>query len=199
MKQTSLKGAERQKAVTAARKASQQKKLVMVFGLFAVMAILWIKFFIGKDGPKTADAASDVNTISDSVTPAVQEAVYIDLPVIAGRQDVLANDLFAARNFKGFRKQGESAMDSEADANEQLSGDLAAAAEELELVAIVNGKNPQAFIEDKLLEKGQSFRFVFHNQVYNFKVVNILGDKVELECNGIIITKKIPEASFRTE
>ena len=34
---------------------------------------------------------------------------------------------------------------------------------------------------------------MFRGQVYNFKVVNILENKVELECNGAIITKKIPD------
>jgi hypothetical protein len=81
----------------------------------------------------------------------------------------------------------------------QLSGDLAAAAEELELTAIVNDKKPQAFIGDRLLEKNQSFRFVFRGQAYDFKVVNILENRVELECNGVIITKKIPEILFKNE
>jgi hypothetical protein len=197
VKQAPPKNVDRQR-VAAARKASQQKKLVIVFILFAAMAVLWIRFFVSKGGPKTVKAA-DVNLVIANVKPAVPEAVYVDLPVIASRQDVLANDLFAARNFKGFRRQGESAADSEADtadANEQLNGDLAAAAGQLELAAIVNDKKLQAFIGDELLEKGQSFRFVFHDQVYNFKVVNILEDRVELECNGIIIIKKMPESSF---
>jgi hypothetical protein len=76
---------------------------------------------------------------------------------------------------------------------------MTAAAEKLELIAIVNGKKPQVFIEDKLLEKGQSLKFVFGDKIYEFKVVNILEDKVELECNGIIVTKKIPESVLKTE
>ena len=198
MKQTPQKGVDRQRAAIA-RKAAQQKKLVIVLILFAAMAVLWVKFFISKGGPKTAKAALDVNLVSANVKPAVQEAVYVEVPVVAGRQDVLANDLFSARDFRGFIKQGESAADIAADtmdANERLSGDLAAAAEQLELVAIVNGKKPQAFIGDELLEKGQIYRFVFHDKVYNFKVVNILADRVMLECNGIIITKIMPESSF---
>lgn len=145
----------------------------------------------------------DVNAVKTAAESAVPEVIYVDLPVIASRQGVLANDFFDAGNFRGFRKRGESASGGEADmsgaGNPRLSGGPTAAAAELELIAIVNGKKPQAFIGDKHFEKGQGFRFAFGGQVYNFKVVNILEDRVELECNGVIITKKIPESSYKAE
>jgi hypothetical protein len=78
-------------------------------------------------------------------------------------------------------------------AGQKAAGDSTTAAEQLELTAIVNGKKPQAFIGGTLLEKGQSFKFMFRGQAYIFKVVNILADRVELECNGVTITKKIPD------
>ncbi|MGA2915081.1 MAG: hypothetical protein ABSE89_03550 [Sedimentisphaerales bacterium] len=192
----------RQRVAAEARKTSQRKKLAIAFVLFFMMAVLWVRIFVIKGGPKTASAAPDVNLIGAGAGSAVSEIVYTDLPVIAGREDVLADDLFAARNFKGFKKVGESTAEGEsdtADANEQLSGDLAAAVAQMELTAIVNDKKPQAFIEDNLLEVGQGFKFVYHGRVYNFKVVKILEDRVELECNGTIVTKKIPESLFKAE
>ena len=63
----------------------------------------------------------------------------------------------------------------------------------MELVAIVNEKKPQAYIGDKLLETGQSFDYTFHEKIYRFRVSKITADRVELDCNGIIITKIIPQ------
>ena len=202
MKQTAQKSNVRQRAA-AAKIAAQRKKLTVAFFLFFVMAVLWMRILVGKGGPKTASAIPDINAVDIAAKSAVLKVIYTELPVISQRHDVLANDFFTARDFKGFRKQGEFALDSDVNmsgaGNLQLSDGLAAAVEELELIAIVNDKKPQAFIGDRLLEKGQSFRFVFRGQAYDFKVVNILENRVELECNGIIITKKIPELLFKNE
>jgi hypothetical protein len=202
VKQTAQKSSNGRRAA-AARSAAGRKKFAVALLLFFVMAVLWVRAFVGRGGPKTASAIGDINAVETADESAALKVIYTELPVDACRRDVLANDFFTARDFKEFGKQGESAQDSEVSMsgaeNPQLSGDLAAAVEELELIAIVNDKKPQAFIGDKLLEKGQSLRFVFRDQAYDFKVVNILEDRVELECNGVIITKKIPELLFKTE
>lgn len=198
MKPTTQKITDRQK-FAAAKTAAGHKKLAVAAILLAVMAVLWVRLFVAKRVPKTAMAAADVNIVgvtSESTTP---KLVYTDLPTDACRHNALANDIFSARDFKGFRRQGQSAEESEmseSDAkNPRLSGDLAAAMKEVELIAIVNDKKPQAFfnVTDTLLEKGQSFKFTFRDQVYDFNVVNIQENKVELECSGIVVTKKIPD------
>lgn len=195
MKQIVQKSGDRQKAVTA-RRAAHRKKVVIALALFFITAILWIRVFIDKGGPKTASATLDANAAETAAEPAVMKVIYTDLPMIAHRHDVLANDIFAAGDFKGFRKQGEFVLDSDVDIsgalNRRLSDGLAAAVDKLELIAIVHDKKPQAFIGDELLEKNQSFKFTFGGRVYNFRVVNILEDRVELECDGAIVTKKIP-------
>jgi hypothetical protein len=201
MKQTAQKITDRHRAA-AAKSVAGRKKLAIALLLFSVLAVLWVRLFAGRGGPKTASATADISAVGAGGESAGLKVIYTELPADACRHNVLANDIFAARDFKGFRKQGESTSDGQMSMpdteNPQLSGDLAAAVKELELIAIVNDKKPQAFIADKLLEKGQSLRFVFRGQVYDFKVVNILENKVELEYNGIIITKKIPEV-LKTE
>lgn len=207
MKQAPQKPAEkpalgnRQKALIEVRKSAQRKKIGIVAVLFVVMAVLWIRLFLLKGGPKQISAAQDSNAAVPAESPKEPEIIYVDLPVIAGRHDAIENDLFALRNFKGFKKVGESAAESEAgsaDAN-ALSEELAAAAEQLELTAIVKDKKAQAYINDNLFEVGQVYRFIFHNKTYDFKIKNIFEDKIELECNGTIITKKIPESHLETE
>jgi len=196
MKQMTQKITDRRRAA-AAKSVAGRKKLAIALLLFSVMAVLWVRLFVGRGGPKTASATAGISAAGAGGESASLKVIYTELPADACRHGVLANDIFASRDFKGFRKQGGSVSNGEPDMsdseNPQLSGDLAGAAQELELIAIVNDKKPQAFIGDKLLEKGQSLQFVFRGQVYNFKVVNILENKVELECNGAIITKKIPD------
>jgi hypothetical protein len=202
VKQAITKSNDRHRAA-AVHIAGRRKKLMITFLLLFVMAVLWVRVLVHKNKPQEASAISAGNTAGAIAGSTEPEIVYVELPVIADRHNVLVCDFFAAGDFKGFRKQGEYTSNSEADtsviSSQQLSDGLAVAAEKLELIAIVNGKKPQVFIEDKLLEKGQSLKFAFGGQIYEFKVVNILEDRVELECNGTIVTKKIPESVFKTE
>ena len=201
MRQAPQKTVDRKKAA-AAKNALQRKKLAIAVVLLAVMAVLWIKFFAGKGKPRESLAIVSADApAAGSVAPAGEKVVFVEPPFIQGRHDILANDFFDAKLFKEFGAQ-DSAIGSEMDVSKrdmQNAGGPAAAVEAMELVAIVNDKKPQAFIEDKLLEEGQSFRFIFHDQSYEFKIVKIYDSKVELECNGAIITKKIPESSSRSE
>jgi hypothetical protein len=197
MKQTPQKTNDRHRVATT-KTMVRRRKLTMIVLLFFIMTVLLIRVFAGKGGPAPAAAIFDGNAVRAAAESASQEVVYTELPVVAYRHNVLANDFFAAGDFKRFKRQGESTLDSQADtsvvSDRQHSSGLSAAVEKLELTAIVKDKKPQAFIEDKLFEKNQSFRFVFDGQIYDFKVINIFEDKVELECNGVIITKKIPES-----
>jgi hypothetical protein len=194
------KTVDRKRAVVA-KNSAQRKKLIIAIALLAVMGVLWLRLFAGKGKPQAASAVvpTDVSAAA-SASQVGNNVVFTDLPVVPERHNVLANDFFDAKLFKEFGmvdsgaageiiKPGSDSQDMSA----------AAAVDAMELVAIVNDKKPQAFIEDKLLEEGQSFKFVFHDQNYEFKVVKIHSSKVELECNGAIITKRIPESSSRSE
>lgn len=196
MRQIPQKAVERKKAA-AAKMALQRKKVVIAMVLLAVMAVLWIKLFVGKSAPKAARAA--VNAGSVNAAAGSPKMFFVELPFVPQRHMVLANDFFDARLFKEFGIDAGSGTEIASKSDSQSSGGATAAVEAMELIAIVNGKKPQAFIEDRLLEEGQSFKFVFHDENYVFKVVKIYENKVELECNGIIITKKIPESLFIPE
>lgn len=201
MRQAPQKTVDRKRAVVA-KNSAQRKKLIIALVLLAVMGVLWIRLFAGKGKPQAALAVVPTDiSVAASASLAGNNVVFVDLPVVPERHNVLANDFFDAKLFKEFGSQdsGIGGEMSVSNRDMQNAGGTAAAVEAMELVAIVNGKKPQAFIEDKLLEDGQSFRFIFHDQSYEFKVVKIHSSKVELECNGVIITKKIPESLFKSE
>lgn len=196
MRQASQKAVDREKAA-AAKNALQRKKFVIAVVLLAVMAVLWIKLFTGKSTPKTASAVAEVNAANTAAD--LPKILFVELPFVPQRHNILANDFFDARFFKEFGNDIGSGTERSSKGDSLSAGGPAAAVEVMELIAIVNGKKPQAFIEDKLLEEGQSFKFVFHDESYVFKVVRIYENKVELECDGVIITKKIPESLFMPE
>lgn len=197
MKQPVHTNIDRQKA-TAARNTAQRKKLIVALLLLVVMAVLWIRLLAGKNKPAAASAS--VAGASSQLLPQAQsqKMEYIELPYTPQRHNMLANDFFTTKNFKRFKKQDPYGKNNQQinlaeTTDEKFDSPAAAAAASLRLIAIVNDKKPQAFIENRLFEKGQSFRFKFDGQVYRFKVTDILADRVELDCNGIIITKKIPQ------
>jgi hypothetical protein len=176
------------------RNAVHRKKLIVAIVLFSIMAVLWVRVFVGKSKPAAVSAAPAID--KNKVLAVQNEGVeYIQLPHIPERHDVIANDVFSAKNFSQFKKQDQYVTSTKQLDTRDATGESPAvsAAEALRLVAIVNDKTPQAFIENRLFEKGDSFRFMFNGQIYQFKILNILEDKVVLDCNGIIITKKIPQ------
>jgi hypothetical protein len=194
------KTVDRKRAV-AVKNSSQRKKLIFALALLAVMGVLWLRLFISKGKPQAASAVvlTDVPAAA-SASQAENKVVFVNLPVVPERHNVLANDFFDAKLFKGFGTGDSGAAGAiESGRDSQNMSAAGAAVDAMELIAIVNDKTPQAFIEDKLLEEGQSFRFVFHDQNYEFKVVKIHNSKVELECNGAIIIKRIPESSSGSE
>ncbi len=194
MKLPANKTVDRQKAAMT-RSAVHRKKLIAAMVLMLIMAVLWIRLLAGKSKP-VAISASLVVEPSRISSPQSGGVEYIELPHISGRHNSIASDLFSAGNLNQFNKQEQYTTNTEqfsqTSTKEESPVELAAAA--LKLDAIVNDKEPQAYIENRLFEKGQSFRFTFRGQIYRFKVLNILADRVDLDCNGIIITKIIPQS-----
>ncbi|MDD5460001.1 MAG: hypothetical protein PHF37_11485 [Phycisphaerae bacterium] len=201
MRQPVHKSDDRQRAETV-KGAVHRRKLTIAIVLFLIMAGLWTKVFMEKGKPKTASAAVDMVQLNTTAESAELKVVYTELPVVSQRHNVLGSNFFSAGNLSEFTKQGESSEAGKADLTEvhngQGSKELETAAKEMELLAVVNDKKPQVFMEDKLLEQGQSFKFESCGKVYEFTVVSIMENGVVLECNGITITKKIPE-SFQAE
>lgn len=192
MKQPATK-IERQRTAII-RNAVHRKKLIAAAVLLMIMTALWVRVFTGKSKPTavTAAPAAEQSKISTVQNESVE---YVQLPHISDRHDAIMNDIFSSENFRWFNRQDQYSTDTKRFVTGSTIGDspAASAAAALKLVAIVNDKKPQAFIENRLFEKGDNFRFMFNGQIYQFKILDILEDKVVFDCNGTIITKKIPQ------
>lgn len=187
--------AQRRDAASASASAAaerQRKKIIIAVCLVAVMAVLWVKLLMKKHSSAVAETGQVAGS-SQPVTQAGPSIVYCELPVISGRQDVLARDIFASNGWKGFRRPGEKNAYGHirTETTDHGSADIAAAAKALELAAIVTGNKYQAFIGNKLVVKGQKFDFLFQGKKYVFKVVDINDERVELKCSGLVVVKKM--------
>ncbi len=131
--------------------AADKKKTIMAFCLISVMVFMWARLLGGK-GVNKAEAGLTAEEVSTSkLKPSLGLAIsFVELPKAEGRNDVLTRDFFVADR--------EGLGDGRGRVNVVLrdgfEGMGARIAEKLKLEAIGFGKNPQAFINDKLLTVG---------------------------------------------
>ncbi|MCD4831225.1 MAG: hypothetical protein K8R02_05370 [Anaerohalosphaeraceae bacterium] len=176
-----------------ARADKQKKKVIAAVCLVVFMAVLWGRVLLKKPksgGVSTVSAApvrANLPTANDNAI------TYRELLYVEARHDRLVKDVFASNGWKGFKKLGQNNNYGNFETNVKDMDDemAAAAAKELELIAIVTGAQHQAFIGDELVVRGQSFNFMFQGEKYVFKVLSINDEQVELECGGAVVVKKM--------
>ena len=175
---------------------AEKKKAVIALALVVVMASLWVKNIMKRNSIREAQALLMAQQTSD--VPKEARFSHIQLPQVQGRHDVLTKDVFVSNGWQGFRREGDLANDywtaqAVGNANSEDVGRVELAVNEMALGAIVVGTERRAFIEGNMLGVGEKFTFKYKRQPYEFKIVEIYDNKVELECNGAIVVKKIKQ------
>ena len=171
------------------RFAAEKKKGIVALCLIAVMGFMWVRVLVRKT-PKSAEVAVG----QEDVKPDTSELKisFIELPKVAGRNDVLTRDFFAADDWQSFMSGGEVSVVSRDDDEEIVKR----VAEKLKLEAVGLGKNPQAFINDKLLSVGDKLLVAEGADTYECEVVGIEEKTVFIRCGQIEITLKLTQASI---
>jgi len=177
------------------RLLADKKRAAIALCLVAVMAFMWVRL-LGDKTPRAADGARTRNTIdgrSDSHT----KVSFTELPKVEGRNDRLSRDFFEPDGWRQFARGGEAKDVGTREVNvvskdgsEEL---VRRVAEKLALQAILLGKNPQAFINDRLLVVGDKLTIKEGVDAYEFEVVAIRENTVFMKCKEAEITLKIPE------
>ena len=186
---------------TVGKMTAEKKKATIALVLIVIMASLWIKNIIKKDPVQDAQALASAQQNAD--VPKEIKFSYVPLPQSQDRHNALTRDVFVPNRWKGFRQEGDSGNDywmSQAlgGSGEEMSS-IERAVNEMALGAIVIGKEHQAFIEGKMLSAGQTFTFKYNNQPYEFKILGIDDNKVELQCDDTIVVKKIKQLQFEDD
>lgn len=128
---------------------AQKKKGFIATGLVLMMAFMWIRVLTGDD-PKSANAALKAQPKSETQTAKQQlKVTFVELPSIAGRHDVLNRDFF--------RMDGGvfgSAKQASIVSSQGGQEGVRQVADRLRLEAISMGREPEAFINDRILKVG---------------------------------------------
>ena len=173
-----------------------QKKAVIAFCLIAVMAFMWLKVLV-KKAPQAAQAAPAAKQVEPNGQMNSRLKVsFIDLPKVAGRNDVITRDFFDVDGWQEFvgDKEGNGIKDVNVAPGEGSEEVVRRVVGKLKLEAIVLGKNPQAFINGKLLSRGNKLLIGDGAMTYECEVVGIEENAVFMRCGKSQITLKLARA-----
>jgi hypothetical protein len=185
--------------------AAEKKKSVTALCLVAVMALMWVRVLLRRT-PQAAEATSVTEEMDVEYKANTKLRIsFIELPEVAGRNDVITRDFFA---LDGWQDSVDGQVENlagtgEVTVSQPLSSGSSRSYEGrgscltgagLKLEAIGLGENPQAFINDKLLGVGDKLLVGDGVDRYEFEVVKIKRNTVVLRCRQAEITLKLTQA-----
>ena len=179
--------------------AAKKKKTVLALCLITLMAFMWVRAFTSA-APKAVEAGlmaeqMDVETQSE---PELKIS-FIELPQVAGRNDVIIRDYFASDGWQDFvdGKGPKSVSVEEVDivSNDGDQEVIRKVAEKLKLEAIVSSESPLTFINDKILRVGDKLLVGDGIDKYECEVVEIKENTVVMRCREARITLKLTQVN----
>jgi len=176
------------------RLAVEKKKTVTALCLIAVMVFMWARV-LGNKTPENAAAVMRQDNMEPDFEGANLELKisYIDLPKVAGRNDVLTRDFFAVGNWQDFirNKQGKNLTEDVNVVSSNNKEVMKRVAEKMKLEAIGLDGNPQVFINSKLLSLGDTLLVRDGGDTYECEVAGIEENAVLIKCGEAEITLKL--------
>jgi hypothetical protein len=166
---------------------ADKKKAVIAVGLVLLMVFMWVRLIGGK-GAKSARAAVTPVTDTDLNSTAQSKVVFVELPYVGGRHDVLARDFFRLDG-QAFSASEEVSIVSD-NSTEQGVREVA---KRLRLEAISTGAQPEAFINDKLLKVGDVLVLDGGSRSYECEIVSIKANVVLVKYEEAEIELKLKQ------
>ena len=180
---------------------AEKKKAVAASCLVAVMAIMWVRV-LTKQAPEAAEAAFVTEQLNaEGASNQKLNVSFIELPQIAGRNDVITRDFFASNGWRHFGGQERNLTVIEEvnivskNGNEEV---IRKVAEKLKLEAIVVlSNNPRAFINNKVVSVGDKVLIRDGVDTYECEVIkiDIEENKVVIKCREAEVTLKLTQMS----
>ncbi len=178
------------------REPIRRERLVMAALLLVVMGGLWVRVF-WKRSVSTAKAKEGTTsqvTVASDVVPG-ERLKYTPLPIVPGRHDRLAVDIFSPDNWQALAERSDTALSPSApDARRRMVQDLFGA---LGLEGImVNGEHPEAMVEYNgryhLVSAGSTFDVRHQGVVFTLRVVAITENQVIVAWEDLQSEIRIP-------
>jgi hypothetical protein len=173
--------------------AAEKKKTVLAVCLILLMVFMWVKVFFRKTATEEANANTEQTNQQDKSKSALKIS-YIELPKVAGRNDVIARDIFSSNGWRNFSEKGKNIVSIEevnvvpGDGSEEV---IRKVVENIKLEAIVVGDNAKAFINDKVHSVGDRLLIKDGVNEYECEVVAIEEDAVVISCSGAEVKLKL--------
>ena len=178
--------------------AAEKKKAVLALCFITLMAFMWVRAFT-RAAPKAVEAGlmaeqMDVETQSE---PELKIS-FIELPQVAGRNDVIIRDYFASDGWQDFvdgqgpKSVGAEEVDIVSNGDQEV---IRKVAEKLKLEAIVSSESPLTFINDKILRVGDKLLVGDGIDKYECEVVEIKENTVVMRCREARITLKLTQVN----
>jgi hypothetical protein len=173
--------------------AAEKKKTVMALCLITVMGFMWVRVLLRR-APESAEAGSATGQLRvEDQSNRESKIFFIELPEVAGRNDVIARDFFASDDWRHFTEGQNLAGIEEVNivstgGNEEV---IRKVAEKLKLQAIGLGDNPRVVINDQTLSVGDKVLIRGGVDAYEFEVVDIKESTVVVRCREAELTLKL--------
>jgi hypothetical protein len=188
---------------TANAVAGVDKKVYIAAALIAIMGFMWVRVFVNKkSGPDQASAQDILTVAADQTKSHTTTLEYVALPMIEGRNDTLAGDMFALKPWNSeVVEEPEQAPEPTVevvveDTRAKWESTIRKVAAGLQIEALLvgqNGQKSEVFIENKILAKGSILTVKNSGQKYDFIVADIGNNYVELRCDETTVTLKMAQ------
>ena len=181
--------------------AAEKKKAMTALCLIVLMAFMWIKV-LSKKSPEASEAGlvTEQGSMEDASDQELKVS-FIELPQVAGRNDVITRDFFASNGWRRFEEDGQQrnlAVIEEVNivsknGNEEVIKKIA---EKLKLEAIVVlSAKPRALLNNKVVAVGDKVLILDGIDKYECEVVQIKENTVVIDCRDAEVTLKLTQVS----
>jgi len=182
------------------RLASDRKKTVLALGLIAIMAIMWVRVLLGQKPDSAAAAPGPVPPEAAQQEPPAQVR-FVELPKLPGRNDSIHRDFFAVQNRAYFQPNDAQNASTDTEVHVVSPGHatevITRVAQRLKLEAVLwsenPGKDPQVFINDRLLRAGDKLTVTEGADSVDFEVLRIDESSVLVGSGGAQLTLKLAQ------
>ena len=189
----------RSRQVKVARRIS--KKTVMAIGLILVMIFMWGRLLFSGDSDVKSAKGNTMLVIPPAVIDQyVSKLERVELPVIAGRNDMITHDMFQKAGWSGSKSntvtvESQSFTEQGANTQEMKIRQIAGSLELGAIIDGVKGASNEAFVDGKLVSSGSKLMVRRSGMVYEFTVESIMRDRVVLKWNEFTVSIKMSEAN----
>jgi len=180
--------------------AAEKKKAVTASCLIVLMAFMWIRV-LAKKSPEASEGGLVTEQWNmEEASNQELKVSFMELPQIAGRNDVITRDFFTSNGWRHFvGKKGQNlALIEEVNivsknGNEEV---IKKVAEKLKLEAIVVlSAKPWALINNKVVTVGDKVLIRDGIDTYECEVVEMKEDTVVIDCRDAEVTLKLTQVS----